>query len=642
MPRTNSLTRWRTDVRRSASQGLSAVALLLCMLAWAGAATAAVSARFDRPQVYLGDTLTLHIESDDLGGGTPDLSALEADFDVLGTASGSRVQIINGRHSASRNWQVTLAPKRAGTLEVAPIPVGDEQTQPLRLTVAEAPAGAAGAPGDELFLEVEVGRGDGPVMVQQQIPLTVRLFSAVPLRVGELTEPRPEGGVLERLGEDVQYDTRRNGREYRVVERRFSLSPERSGELRIPPVTFTGELPTADGGFFGDDRLNRLFRDPVFERFGGGLFERGESVRVRSRAVTLDVQPQPEDFMGRYWLPASALAIEDSWDGDAPQLAVGEPVTRKLTITATGLAGSQIPRIEVPAPDGVRVYSEPADAETRTDGERLFGVSRQQVTLMPTAAGTLRFPEIRLRWWDVGAGRERTAVVPARTFTVAGSNRGGATTAGADAALPGQGPAPGAAAPAPGEVVPDRLAQTRRPGAVILLVAVGLLLVVWLWRRLGRRTAALGRTQPARVTPGRDAAAPLDSGAGATPLAANRRTGGRGPLARLHTACAAGDARGAAAALPLVLREHWGPGAPASLGAMAARLERDATPAAARAAAAIRTLEAVLYGPQAGQASWRGAELAAAVPDALRAGSAGSAAKNAAEAPLAPLYPRRG
>jgi hypothetical protein len=90
------------------------------------------------------------------------------------------------------------------------------------------------------------------------------------------------------------------------------------------------------------------------------------------------------------------------------------------------------------------------------------------------------------------------------------------------------------------------------------------------------------------------------------------------------------------------LREHWGPGAPASLGAIAARLERDAAPAAARAAAAIRTLEAVLYGPQAGQASWRGAELAAAVPDALRAGSAGSAAKNAAEAPLAPLYPRRG
>lgn len=636
--RTNPLKPRRTDVRRLAWRGLSALALLLCLLAWAGVATAAVSARFDRLQVYLGDTLTLHIESDDLGSATPNLGALEADFDLLGTASGSRVQIVNGRRSASRNWQVTLAPKRAGTLEIAPIPVGDEQTQPLRLTVAEAPADVAVGPGDELFLEVEVGGGDGPVMVQQQIPLTVRLFSAVPLRVGELTEPRPEGAVLERLGEDVQYDTRRDGREYRVVERRFSLSPERSGELRIPPVTFTGELRTADSGFFGDDRLNRLFRDPVFERFGGGLFERGEPVRVRSRPIALDVQPQPDGFTGRHWLPAQALAIDDSWEGDAPPLNVGEPVSRTLTITATGLAGSQIPRIEVPAPDGVRVYAEPADAETRTDGERLFGVSRQQVTLMPTAAGRLRFPEIRLRWWDVGAGRERSAVVPARTFYVSGADGESA----ADGREPAADAGAQAGAPAASDAVPDRLAETRRPSAVILLLAVAAMVMVWLWRRRGQIAGWLGRMTATRTARRGDATAHAGPAAGHTPKAAARRLRGRDPLARLQTACAADDARAAAAALPPLARRHWGPGAPSSLGGIAARLERDNTPETSRAATAIRALEAVLYGPGAGQDAWQGAELAAAMPAALRAFSGGSARETGAGVPLAPLYPPRG
>jgi hypothetical protein len=350
------------------------------------------------------------------------------------------------------------------------------------------------------------------------------------------------------------------------------------------------------------------------------------------------VQPQPDDFTGRHWLPAEALAIEDSWEGDAPPLNVGEPVSRTLTITATGLAGSQIPRIEVPAPDGVRVYAEPADAETRTDGERLFGVSRQQVTLMPAAAGRLRFPEIRLRWWDVDAGRERSAVVPARTFYVAGAGGDIAADGGEPAAAAGA----GAGASASADAVPDRLAETRRPSAVILLVAVAAMALVWLWRRRAPIAGWLRRMTATGTPRRRGADARADPAAHRIPSAAGRRPRGLGPLARLQTACAADDARGAAAALPPLARQHWGPGAPSSLGGIAGRLERDNTPEASRAAAAVRALEAVLYGPGAGLDDWRGTELAAAMPAVLRAPSGGPARETGAGGSLAPLYPPRG
>lgn len=629
------------------------MAFLAALLLWSGALSAEVSARFDRSTVPDGDTVNLIIETDGLQGGQPDLSALDAEFDVLGTSTGSRIQIVNGRQSAMRTWKVQLAPRRAGTIEVPPMPVGDQRTPALRLTVTEVPREPAGVPGDDLFLEVDVGGDGGPVFVQQQVPLTVRLYSALPLRGGELSSPRPDGGVLERLGEDVQYSTRRNGRRYQVIERRFSLSPERSGELRIPPVSFSGDLRSADGGPFGDDRLAHLFRDPLFERFSSG-FERGEPVRTRSRALTLAVEPQPDAFDGRWWLPARELAIDDSWERDPPALARGEPATRTLTVTATGLAGSQIPEIAVPAPDSVRVYADDVEAETRTDGEKLFGVSRQQVTVMPTAGGSVSFPEIRVRWWDVQADREREAVVPARRLQVAGSAGGAAPAAapdGAGAVAKGRARAPaaragaddgGGAAPAD-TPIPNRLAETRRPVGWLLLAAavVGGLALLW---RLRHRLLRL-RLPDARRLPAprrRAAAAPVPGvagGAGRTRAPSVRSVGGSAQASALRAAAANGDARGVAQALLGLARRHWGATAPASLGGIAARLAADGTAAGEQAASAVRGLEASLYGPRAG--AWDGSGFA----ELVLPGVTGRAAETGAEVsdePLAPLYPQRG
>lgn len=618
-------------------------AMLVALLLWSAAAAAEVRARFDRTEVHTGDTVTLTIESDGLGGGQPDLGALDADFEVLGTSSGSRIEFVNGRQSAMRTWQVTLVPKRAGSIEVPPFTVGKERTQPLRLDVTTLPQGPTGTPGDDVFLELEVGGGDGPVYVQQQVPLTVRLFSALPLRGGDLTTPRPDGAVLERLGEDVQFSTRRNSRRYQVIERRFSLSPERSGALRIEPATFSGELRGGDDRAFGDDRLAQLFRDPVFERFGSGLFERGEPVRARSGAVTLDVQPQPEGFSGRWWLPARALDIADSWERDPPELARGEPATRTLTVTATGLAGSQIPEIEVPTPAAVRVYADPVEAETRTDGEQLFGVSRQQVTVMPTAGGSLTFPEIRVRWWDVDAGRERVAVVPARRFEVpgpAGADAPAAGTAGApqpsrappvDAAAPeatgsAAAPAADAGAPASGPSVPNRLAETRRPVGWLLLAALVVGGALLLWRQR-HRLPRLWRRRPHAA------------GSHSMPSVSIRRPGGGRAAADLRPACAANDPQGAATAVLALARRYWGPAAPTSLGGVAARLAADGSATGAQAATAVLGLEASLYGPGGG--NWQGDGFAEQVLPALTARSKAPGSGRGDE-PLAPLYPQRG
>ena len=314
--------------------------------------------------------------------------------------------------------------------------MGTERTQPLSLTVAAAPQGALGQPGDNLFVEVEVGEGNRAlsegVMVQQQVPLTVRLFSARPLVGGDLSEPRVADAVISKLGEDRQYRTQRDGRDYAVVERRYSLSPEKSGDLQIPPIVFKGSVRSAQGqnqrrgipgGVFDDPGLDRFFQAPALERFFGGsdpfaAFDRGEPVRAQSKALDLRVQARPDGVAGSNWLPAQGLEIADSWTQNPPQLRVGEPVSRTLTLTAKGLAGAQIPAVDLPAVDGLRVYPEQTQHETRTDGETIYGVSHQGLTLIPSQAGALAIPEVRVTWWDTTAQREQVATLPAWNLEV--------------------------------------------------------------------------------------------------------------------------------------------------------------------------------------------------------------------------------
>ena len=291
---------------------------LLLALATGSALADGLRAYFDRSQVHEGDTLTLTIEKAGAGAsGSPDLGPLAQDFDVLGTSNSTQIRIVNGVRSDTTSWQVSLAPKRSGVIEVPAISLGADQTAPLTLEVKPAPQGALGSPGDEVFIEVELGDDKAlseGVMVQQQVPLTVRLFSARPLLGGDLSEPKVDNAVVAKLGDDRQYQTQRQGRNYQVIERRYSLSPEQSGALRIPPIVFKGTARAAQGqrrgnsgGAFDNPGLDHFFQDPTLDRFFGnafggrdpfGMFERGEPVRAQSKGLDLTVKARPEGLGG--------------------------------------------------------------------------------------------------------------------------------------------------------------------------------------------------------------------------------------------------------------------------------------------------------------------------------------------------------
>jgi hypothetical protein len=643
-------------MKMSGNRNVTRALVLGLVLAAPSAAVLAgdLRARFDRRQVHEGDTVVLTIEKDGTGSaGSPDLSALKQDFDVLGTSSGTQIRIVNGARSDTTSWQVTLSPKRTGVLAVPPIAIGSDSTPSLTLTVSPLPQGALGSPGDDVFVELEVGEGDQAqtdgVLVQQQVPVTVRLYSARPLLSGDLSEPRVEDAVLAKLGEDRQYRTQRQGREYQVVERRYSLSPEKSGELRIPPVVFKGTVRAApsqaqsqrrggQGWAFDAPGFDRFFQDPDLDRFFGnalggrdpfGMFERGEAVRAQSKGMDLKVRARPQGVAAAHWLPAQGLDITDSWTEDPPQLRVGEPVTRTLTLSAKGLSGAQVPEVRLPEVDGVRVYPEKTEAETRTDGETVFGVSKQTFTLIPSRAGSFAIPEVRVAWWDTAAQQERVTTLPAWNLQAEGGQAEAAPTGTAGPAQAGPSPAP--AADAPEALVQDSAAAGVADGrppylrprflAGLALVLFGILGALVLRRRRGRAAGVAS----AAVSSGPRTGGP--SGPSALPRQPEEPSV---PKRALREACEANDPQGAARALLRWAEAVWPEAPPRSLGALAIRI----TPAAVEP---LKALELRLYA-RAGE-TWSGAPLWEALKDGLAQPGQRDAQ---AAGDLPPLYPLRG
>jgi hypothetical protein len=448
---------------------VAGVCILLVGLLWTVAANAAARAWLDRDSMHLGETITLNVESDDGTASQPDFSVLFADFNSLGTQSSRQVSMTNGSTSAKTVWAVGLEPKHAGTLTIPSFSIGGAQTAPLSLTVLPAPAGAQGKPGDSLFVEVTAD----PLSpyVQQQVRYTVKLYFSVDLSDGTLDEPAASGAVVQKLGRDKQYTATVNGQRYHVLERNYALTPEQSGQMTMPELTFRGSA--IDNS------------DPT------GFFRRGRAVSARSDAIQLDVRAKPASWGDSPWLPAASLSLSD--DSELPdQIKVGEPLTRTIKLRAQGLGFEQLPELELKAPAGAEVYPDKPDTRTRDDGTWLYGERTRKFAIVPTRPGTLTLPAVEVKWWNTTLDRIETATLPAREISVVAAAANAAPVVPASSSAP---PSGSDQAPAPTSVVypsPTRESDLSFWRWTALLFAFLWLATAALWWR-SRRTIAVDR-----------------------------------------------------------------------------------------------------------------------------------------------------
>jgi len=524
---------------------LAAVALWAWACLWAGAAWAAeVTARLDRERVVEGETVTLVLQTDDPQQSLEtDLDRLATDFHIIDQRSETQMSIVNGRQTAMVRVLVTLEPKRSGRLTIPPLGFrGGATTRPLALQVEAAPELAPGEM-PPVFIEVEVEPREGPYYVHAQLSLKVRIFYQQNLTEATMPPPNPDQAAV-RLLDEVPYQADRNGERYRVLERRYAVFPERSGELTIAPMQLTGRLI--------ERAADRLWQPNV----------RGRRVRIESEPLVLDISPRPPSFIGDSWLPARSVELaQQITDGDT--ITVGEPVTRTILLDAVGLEEHMLEEPVWPAMADARIYPDQPQGISRDDGEWVLGHREYRYAVVPEREGMLVLPEIRLAWWDTVNDRQRVAVLPEHRVTVlpatprppepgSGTNSSGVV--------------PGATTPGAGDARPWQWLSAVL--AALWLATLGLLF--------------LRRRRPGPAAPTRDRGEEDE----------------KSVLRALRRAAERGEAREAHRRLGGWLR-HFGPAGLTSLSALARRAGDH------ELAGAVRALDAAAYGSGA-EAGWDG------------------------------------
>ena len=367
--------------------------LLMAVMPAYGALVASV----DRTIISDQDRITLTVRaSDEAFSAEPDFSAIGANFEIVSTTSrsNSSISFINGKTSAVsyKDYELVLRPKRIGALTIPPIPAGNALSQPIRILVQQQTPSQRAQMNRLVFFETDVDTTE--TYVQGQVLYTIKLFYTDKVSGDFSQTPVLSDAVVETLETEKRYESIRDGRRYYVLEKRYAIFPQRSGVLTIPQARFRGNLGR------------------------GGFFSERQTVHAISDAHTVKVKTIPESFSGDTWIPAGALDVTASWSEAPPTFRVGEPVNRKVTISATGLPASLLPLMEAMTIENAKVYADPPVTENQVGTDGITALQMTTFGIVPTREGRITLPEIRLLWWNTQTDREEVTVIPAASHPV--------------------------------------------------------------------------------------------------------------------------------------------------------------------------------------------------------------------------------
>lgn len=380
--------------------------MLILALVVSNPIAAAIEAFADPRNLDEMESLRLTLRIDGISDiGKPDTTPLSQDFEILTSNTTSQYRSINGKVESWVELQLMLRPKRSGKLTIPALTIGSDTSQPIQIQVNPLDPNIKQAIDDMVFFETEVQ--PNPVYVQSETVLTRRLFYSTSGGVQMYSEmpgaPEIADAVVLPLGQTRAYSTQRDGINYGVVEQRFAIIPERSGQLDIPTVSITSSI--------------RLMKNGRVRRSG---------VQVTSEPVSLKVLPIPAEYPAdQPWLAATNLRIVELWAPNPPAFNVGEPVTRHIEARVTGNVASAIPPLtsssQNDANSAFRQYPEPPELKDAATAASVEGSRSERVSLLPTTPGYADIPGVSVTWWDVKEQKVQITNLPAQRVRVTGT-----------------------------------------------------------------------------------------------------------------------------------------------------------------------------------------------------------------------------
>jgi hypothetical protein len=372
--------------------------LLLCCNS---IAFALVTLQVEAPQVQMGEnfTLNLRIEGNQINS-VPDLTPLQKDFTIVGTESNINYNIMNGKVRAVSEWTVILTPKRSGVLPIPALTIGQEKTNPISIEITQYPPssnqpntskpGAMQQPQQQdvmLLADADVSQP----FVNQQVIYTVKLFNSSRLLDANYLPPKVDDALFVPFGDGRRYQVTNNGRLYAVEEQQFALFPQKSGDLKINPPTFSALVYDLNGP---------------------------RRVNVAAQPIVLKVQPIPPQFKGKNWLPAKQITLSESYDKNTSSLTEGSTLERTVTLQAVAVPAQLLPTLNFGSSDQFSIYPDKPTVNNSYKQQDLVGSSTVKVTYLLNKVGKVTIQPLTLPWFNTVTGKEEISTLPGFTINV--------------------------------------------------------------------------------------------------------------------------------------------------------------------------------------------------------------------------------
>ncbi len=356
-----------------------------------------VTASVDKNPVMQSESFILTVTADDdINSNALNTSALAKDFIIGRSSVSTQTSIVNLKTTRSTRWTIVLIARKLGSIVIPPLTINGKKTKPINLNVIAS--SAKNTEQQDIFIDTKLSQEE--VYVQQLVTLKVKLYFATELKRGSLSEPSLTDANVVQIGQDKESEEIVNGRRYRVIERSYAISPQNSGQYTITAPRFSGEIMTTSSR-------------------GANFFNFGETkpVSVISEDISLMVLPIPLNYQGQ-WLPSELLSLHQEWQPNLTTYTVGDPITRKITLTAAGLSKEQLPKLSMTVPSGLKVYPDQEELHATMNNNRIVSQKIQSFAIVASKAGTFTLPAISIPWWNTITNKIEHAQIAAQTITV--------------------------------------------------------------------------------------------------------------------------------------------------------------------------------------------------------------------------------
>ncbi len=308
--------------------------------------------------------------------GTVDTSIIK-DFKVLSQATGSSIQIINGRVNRERTFTFTLLPLREGSLSIPALPANIDGktsfTQPITVQVSKSTR-SADAPVDvQVTGSVNILRP----YLGQQIVYTFQLLYGVQLANTNYEAPSFDGFSATQIGKQESGQAIVNGKRLQTVKISYLLVPLKTGRLTIAPAELQCDLVSSR-------RRSRSMFDSFFDDSFFGSSDLIPKV-FRTDPVAIEVLPLPE-WSGPEQFSGLVGQLDMRAELESDAVAVGESVTFSVTLEGKGNL-QDADTVQCQVPDAFKQYADQPETDVTLGPGGYAGKKVFRTALVPVREG---------------------------------------------------------------------------------------------------------------------------------------------------------------------------------------------------------------------------------------------------------------